>query len=66
MTDAYALSTLTDTRLSATGAIFRSQDKWYGLAFDCTLSDDLTQVTAFSYQLGADVTEAVLARMGQN
>ncbi len=26
MTDAYALSTLTDTRLSATGAIFRSQD----------------------------------------
>ena len=66
MTDAYALSTLTDTRLSATGAIFRSQDKWYGLAFDCTLSDDLTQVTAFAYQLGADVTEAVLARMRQN
>lgn len=66
MTDAYALSTLTDTRLSATGAIFRSQDRWYGLAFDCTLSDDLTQVTAFSYQLGADVTEAVLARMRQN
>jgi hypothetical protein len=66
MTDAYALSTLTDTRLSATGAIFRSQDRWYGLAFDCTLSEDLTQVTAFSYQLGADVTDAVLARMGQN
>lgn len=65
MTDAYAMSEMTGTRLSATGAIFRSKDKWYGVAFDCTLSDDLTQVTGFSYRLGADVTEAVLARLGQ-
>lgn len=65
MTDAYARSVITDTVLSATGAVFRSQDKWYGLAFDCTLSDDLTEVTAFSYRLGADVTDAVLARLEQ-
>ena len=65
MTDAYALSEMEGTRLSATGAIFRSRDKWYGLAFDCTLSPDLSQVTAFSYRLGADVTEAVLERMGR-
>lgn len=63
MTDAYALSVMEGTRLSATGAIFRSRNKWYGLAFDCTLSPDLSQVTAFSYRLGADVTESVLERM---
>ncbi|MGC4077489.1 MAG: DUF930 domain-containing protein [Rubrivivax sp.] len=65
MADAYARSVTTGTRLTASGAIFRSGDKWYGLAFDCTLSDDLTKVTAFSYRLGADVTDAVLARLGK-
>ncbi len=63
MAEAYAGAELTGTRLAANGAIFRSGDNWYGLAFDCTLSDDLSDVTAFSYRLGADVTEAVLARL---
>lgn len=66
MAEAYALSEVTGTRLTASGAIFRSADRWYGVAFDCTLSDDLTSVTAFSYRLGADVTEAVLARLDGN
>ncbi|OEO31692.1 hypothetical protein VW23_001100 [Devosia insulae DS-56] len=65
MAEAYARSEMTGTRLTATGAIFRSGDRWYGLAFDCTLSDDLTSVTAFSYRLGADVTDAVLARLSK-
>lgn len=65
MAEAYARAETTGTRLAASGAIFRSGDNWYGLAFDCTLSDDLTNVTAFSYRLGADVTEAVLARLNQ-
>lgn len=66
MAEAYALQEMTGTRLVANGAIFRSGEKWYGFAFDCTLSDDLTSVSAFSYRLGADVTEAVLARLGGN
>ena len=66
MAEAYARSEMTGTRLVANGAIFRSGEKWFGFAFDCTLSDDLTAVTAFSYRLGADVTEAVLARLGGN
>ncbi len=66
MAEAYALSEMTATRLVANGAIFRSGEKWFGVAFDCTLSDDLTRVTAFSYRLGADVTEAVLARLNRN
>jgi hypothetical protein len=65
MADAYARSEATGTHLAASGAIFRSGESWYGLAFDCTLSDDLTNVTAFSYRLGADVTDAVLARLSK-
>jgi len=65
MAEAYARSETTGTRLAASGAIFRSGERWYGLAFDCTLSDDLTSVTAFSYQLGTDVTDAVLARLSK-
>jgi hypothetical protein len=65
MADAYARSQVTGTRLEASGAIFRSGESWYGLAFDCTLSDDLTSVTAFSYRLGTDVTDAVLARLNK-
>jgi Domain of Unknown Function (DUF930) len=66
MAEAYALSEMAGTRLVANGAIFRSGEKWFGVAFDCTLSDDLTRVTAFSYRLGADVTEAVLARLEES
>lgn len=66
MAEAYALSEVVGTRLVANGAIFRSGEKWYGFAFDCTLSDDLTTVTGFSYRLGTDVTEAVLARLEGN
>ncbi len=65
MAEAYAISEVAGTHLAAPGAIFRSGKRWYGLAFDCTLSDDLTSVTAFSYRLGADVTDAVLARLGR-
>ncbi|MDB5586401.1 MAG: hypothetical protein JWP26_1371, partial [Devosia sp.] len=65
MAEAYARSEMTGTRVAASGAIFRSGERWYGLAFDCTLSDDLQSVTAFSYRLGADVTDAVLARLSK-
>jgi hypothetical protein len=63
MAEAYARLAIAGTRVEASGAIFRSDQKWYGLAFDCTLSQDLSKVTAFSYRLGADVTDAVLARL---
>jgi len=65
MAEAYARSEITGTRVAASGAIFRSGERWFGLAFDCTLSDDLSSVTAFSYRLGADVTDAVLARLSK-
>ena len=57
--DAFSKSTISGTRLSAEGAIFRSQGKWYALAFDCTLNDDLTEITEFTFRLGPDVTSVV-------
>lgn len=66
MAEAYAKPETAGTRVAASGAIFRSGERWYGLAFDCRLSDDLTSVAAFSYRLGADVTDAVLARLNKN
>lgn len=57
--DAFSKSTIAGTRLTAAGAIFRSAQKWYALAFDCTLSGDLTEVTAFTFRLGPDVTSLV-------
>jgi hypothetical protein len=57
--DAFSKSTISGTRLTAAGAIFRSEQKWYALAFDCTLNDDLTEVAAFTFRLGPDVTSLV-------
>lgn len=57
--EAFSKATIAGTELTANGAIFRSEQKWYALAFDCTLNDALTEVTSFSYRLGPDVTEIV-------
>jgi outer membrane biosynthesis protein TonB len=57
--DALGKSAITGTRLTATGAIFRSEQRWYALSFDCTLNDDLSEVAAFSFRLGPDVTALV-------
>jgi hypothetical protein len=62
--EAFSPAVISGTRLVANGAIFRSAEKWYALAFDCTLSGDLTAVTAFSFRLGPDVT-SVVARAQQ-
>jgi hypothetical protein len=57
--EAFSKAAISGTRLVANGAIFRSAQKWYALAFDCTLNDDLSAVTAFTFRLGPDVTELV-------
>jgi hypothetical protein len=57
--DALSKSLLEGTRVLAAGAIFRSEQKWYALWFDCTLSADLTEIAAFSFRIGPDVTALV-------
>lgn len=63
---AYALA---ETRfanhvLQADGAAFRSNKRWYGLRFTCGVSVDLTQVTAFAFQVGDPIPAARSQALG--
>lgn len=60
--DAFSKPVTSGTRFSAGGGAFRSDGKWYAISYDCTLSKDLSAVTAFSYHLGEDVTAKLKAR----
>lgn len=56
---AYALA---DTKragrvLTAEGAAFRSQRRWYALRFACTVSPDLKRVTAFAFHVGEPIPQ---------
>ena len=64
--EAFGPAVISGTRLVANGAIFRSADKWYALAFDCTLNDGLTAVAAFTFRLGPDVTDVVVRAQQQS
>ena len=46
------------------GGAFRSKGKWYGIAYECTLSDDMSAVKSFSFRVGADVTAELKAKVG--
>ena len=63
--NAFAAPVTTATTYSAANAAFRSGSKWYGIAYDCTLSKDLTKVTKFSFRIGGDVTAAMTAKFGK-
>ncbi|WP_293795148.1 DUF930 domain-containing protein [uncultured Bosea sp.] len=56
---AYALSgtRLSGRVLTAEGAAFRSQRRWYGLRFACTVSADLKRVTAFAFHVGEPIPQ---------
>lgn len=42
----------------ATGAAFRSRDKWYHFSFTCTGTPDHLSIKAFSYKLGPEIPKA--------
>lgn len=63
---AYALA---ETRfanhvLQADGAAFRSGRRWYRLRFTCGVSGDLTQVTAFAFNVGDPIPAARSQALG--
>jgi hypothetical protein len=60
--DAFGKASLAGTRTIVTGGIFRSGQKWYRVAYDCTLNRDLSAVTSFTYRIGDDVTAIVKAK----
>ena len=65
--DAFAKPVIDTARANVTvgNGAFRSKGKWYGIAYDCTLSKDLGAVKTFTYRVGADVTDELKARLGR-
>jgi hypothetical protein len=63
--DVFAKPAIAGTSFTVTGGAFRSQGKWYALAYDCTLTTDLSAVKSFSYRIGGDVTAAVKDKVGE-
>jgi hypothetical protein len=61
---AFAVPRIAGTTYSVVNGAFRSKQKWVGVAYTCTLSKDMSAVTAFSFHLGVDVTAAMEARFG--
>jgi hypothetical protein len=62
--DAFAKPAIDGTRFTVGGGAFRSQKKWYAIGYTCTLSEDLSKVTSFSFRLGGDVTTTLTQRVG--
>jgi len=46
---------LSATSIEADGAAFRSQGRWYGLAFTCTLTPALDAVAGFEFTIGEEI-----------
>jgi hypothetical protein len=61
--DVFADVVVSGTTVSASNGVFRSGTRWYSLAYRCTLSKDLTEVTDFSFHIGGDVTDAIKAKL---
>lgn len=63
---AYALAAVRQAGpiLRAEGAAFRSQRRWYGLRFECTISADLKRVTAFAFAVGEPIPPARWEALG--
>ncbi len=51
-------TTLADSVFTAKGAAFQSHGDWYELHYECTLSADYSEVTAFAFEVGAIIPEA--------
>jgi hypothetical protein len=63
--NAFAAPTANGATYSVSNGAFRSKEKWYGVAYECTLSKDMTAVTSFKFHIGGEVTDAMVARYGK-
>ena len=65
ISNAFAKPVIDGSKFAVPGGAFRSKQKWYGIAYECTLSDDMSAVKSFSFRVGADVTAELKARVGE-
>lgn len=61
--NAYAPPVASGLTYSVSGGVFRAADRWYRIAYRCTLNAEMSNVTAFSFHIGDDVTEEIAARL---
>jgi hypothetical protein len=62
--NAFADPVVAGTSYSVSNGAFRSDGKWYSVGYTCKLSKDMSEVTAFAFHIGADVTATMEARFG--
>ncbi|MEO6014612.1 MAG: DUF930 domain-containing protein [Devosia sp.] len=62
--NAFAEPAVGGAHFGASNGAVRSKGKWYSVAYECSLSTDLSEVTAFAFHVGSDVTAAMEARIG--
>jgi len=62
--NAVAQSTVSGNTLKTTGGAFRSQGKWYAIAFTCSATSDRLKVVSFDYKIGAEIPSAKWAGYG--
>ncbi len=62
--NAGAQANVRDNTIKANGGAFRSQGKWYTLAFTCTATPDHMKVVSFQYTIGAEIPETKWAGYG--
>lgn len=61
--NAYAPPVASGLTYSVSGGVFRAAGRWYRIAYRCTLNADMSNVSAFSFHIGADVTDEITARL---
>lgn len=57
---AFAKPVIAGTTYRVANGAFRTKGKWLGLAYECTLSDNLDGVASFTYRVGGDVSALML------
>ena len=63
--NAFAAPVVNGVNYSVSNGAFRSGKKWYSIAYECTLNKAMTAVSGFKYRIGAEVTDAMVARYGK-
>ncbi|MEP7239762.1 MAG: DUF930 domain-containing protein [Devosia sp.] len=64
--NAFAAPSIAGTTYTVFGGAFRADGNWRRIAYECTLTKDLTDVARFSLHIGADVTAEMQARLKGN
>jgi len=63
-TSIFGHATFTGETVTAKGGAVRAHNRWYKLKFDCTVTADQMKATAFSYEIGAEISQDQWEKLG--